>query len=147
MVGKMDNKALFESRILSQHLLFNCKPFLTVTVPRLCKFSCKQSLILTCCVCLVSLSRSQDKAHDSCREEMGTASSNQWCQQRNIKQLHAGADGPSLPPESVLSRMHANFFSFPFVPTCGQSQLVCNGLFSHQLWKNLSFPLYKGITQ
>lgn len=46
---------------------------------------------------------------------MGTVQSNQWCQQRNVEQLHIGSDGVALPPESVQS--HTQIQSF-FILNC-----------------------------
>lgn len=58
----------------------------------------------------VLISRSQDQTHDPCGEEMGAVPSNQWRQQRDVKQLHTGADGVALPTESVHTNKSTHFF-------------------------------------
>lgn len=81
------------------------------TVTRPPGFNVNISHLNTSSFCLfVLISRSQDKAHGPCGEEMGQVQSNQWCQQRDVKQLHAGADGVTLPPGSVHT--HTDMFIF-----------------------------------
>lgn len=94
----------------------------------------------------VSLSWSQDKTHDPCRQEVGTAQSNQWRQQRNVKQLHTGADGSALPPESVQMRARAHT-RLLWLFTYSESHSVCDGVFSSQLLMNRSFHRFRGIIQ
>lgn len=83
------------------------------------------SLFFTCCICMVLFSWSQDKTTDPRSEEMGTAPSNQWRQQRDFKQLHTGADGVALPAESVQShagRPNIFFYFFDWFD-CGSHML------------------------
>lgn len=89
---------------------------------------------------------SQDKAHDPRSEEMGTAPSNQWCQQGDVKQLHIGVDGVALPPESVHNTHSHGPLSSLLLFRLTVS-LILYLLFSLQLLKNQSSHLYRGTTQ